>query len=240
MKGEIVFSGHQPNFLPYMGFFYKIFKADVFVFDDDVQYTNREYASVDGIRVGHNSNVIRIGDKKGKVTIPVSYNFGDRINEVKISYGGNWKEKLLKTIRCNYSKHPYFHEGFLLLEKALSNDYDKLYDLNKHLLDTIIKEFGFSTKIVVASIDVPTSLKNNDRNIFQCKALGATSYYSGSGGGKEYNDEEAYNENGIELIYSDYTPVVYNQYHKKTFIENLSVLDYIFNCGYKIPEGWYK
>lgn len=240
MKRDRVFSGHQPNFLPYMGFFYKLFKSDVFVFDDDVQYTNREYASVDGIRIGHNSNVIRIGDKKGKITIPVSYNFGDRINEVKISYGGNWKEKLLKTISCNYSKHPYFHEGFLLLEKALSNDYDKLYDLNKHLLDTIIKEFGFSTKIVVASIDVPTSLKNNDRNIFQCKALGATSYYSGSGGGKEYNDEEAYNENGIKLIYSDYTPVVYNQYHKKTFIENLSVLDYIFNCGYKIPEGWYK
>lgn len=26
MKGDRVFSGHQPNFLPYMGFFYKVFK----------------------------------------------------------------------------------------------------------------------------------------------------------------------------------------------------------------------
>ena len=34
-----VFSGHQPNFIPYMGFFYKIFQSDVFVLDDDVQYS---------------------------------------------------------------------------------------------------------------------------------------------------------------------------------------------------------
>ena len=62
-------------------------------------------------------------------------------------------------------------------------------------------------------------------------------YYSGAGG-REYNDEKAYAENGIELVYSDYVPVRYRQYHKKDFMENLSVIDYIFNCGYKIPEGW--
>ena len=203
---EVVFSGHQPNFLPYMGIFYKIFKSDVFVFDDDVQYTSKKYMSNNGASIGHNSNIIRIGDNVGNITIPVSYEFGDKINEVRICNEKHWKKKILRTISCNYSKYPCFDLGYSLLEEAFSRDYDKLYDLNRYLLDEIIKGFNFKAKIVTASIDVPTELKSNDRNIFQCKTLGGTVYYSGAGGGKEYNDEEAYKANGIKLVYNDFKP----------------------------------
>lgn len=237
---EVVFSGHQPNFLPYLGVFYKIYKSDVFVWDDDVQYTSKEYASENGVRVGHNSNAIRTNSGRGKIMVPVSYNFGDKINEVRICYDTRWKEKLLKTVKCNYGKHPFFETGFSILEEALNKDYEKLYDLNRYLLDEIVKGFGFAAKIVTASIDVPTELKNNARNIFQCKQLGGNVYYSGSGGGSEYNDENAYSENCIKLVYSDYHSMSYRQYHKKDFMENLSVIDYIFNCGFEIPEGWCK
>lgn len=235
---RIIFSGHQPNFLPYMGFFYKIFKSDIFVFDDDVQYTNKEYANNDGVRIGHNSNAVIVGEVKGKIIVPVSYRFGDKINEVRISYASNWKDKMLKTIRHNYNKHPHFDEMYMMLENALNHNYEFLYDLNRYLLDEIINGFGFRAKIVTASIDVPTELKNNDRNIYQCKTLGANVYYSGTGGGRLYNDEESYKKNKIDLIYSDYEPKPYKQHHRKKFIENLSVIDYLFNCGYTIPEGW--
>lgn len=237
---RIVFSGHQPNFLPYLGFFYKIFKSDIFVLDDDVQYTSKEYASTDGVRVGHNSNAIIVAGKRGKIFVPVSYKFGDKINEVKISYASGWKSKMLKTIRHSYGKHPNFDMVYKMIEDSLDQNYEFLYHLNRHLLDEIIKGFGFRTKIVTASIDVPTKLKNNERNIYQCKTLGADTYYSGSGGGRLYNDEEAYKENNIDLIYSDYKPHPYRQYRRTDFMENLSVLDYLFNCGYVIPEGWCK
>ena len=238
MSQDIVFSGHQPNFLPYMGFFYKLYNADIFVLDDDVQYTSKEYSSENGVRVGHNANSIRVGGNKGKIIVPVSYTFGDKINEVRICKDGKWEEKMLKTLKCNYGKHPYFNEGYSLVEDALGHNFDMLYDLNRYLLDKIIAGFGFKTRIVTSSVDVPTELKNNDRNIYQCKALGANVYYSGAGGGKEYNDEDAYKENGIKLVYSDYRPVPYRQYHRKDFMENLSVIDYIFNCGFEVPEGW--
>lgn len=233
-----VFSGHQPNFLPYMGFFYKMYKSDVFVYDDDVQYTNKEYASDGGIRVGHNSNAIRTANGKAKILVPVSYDFGDKINEVLICRDTNWEDRMLKTIRMSYGKYPYYDLGMSILEKALNCRYEHLYLLNRHLLDAIVEGFGFKTKIVTASIDCPTSLKNNDRNIYQCKKLGADVYFSGAGGGKEYNDEQAYVDNGIKLVYSDYKPTPYRQYHKKDFMENLSVIDYIFNEGFKIPESW--
>ena len=32
---------HQPNYLPWLGYFAKIFAADVFVFLDDVQYSKK-------------------------------------------------------------------------------------------------------------------------------------------------------------------------------------------------------
>lgn len=236
---DIVFSGHQPNFLPYMGFFYKVFKSDIFVLDDDVQYTSSGCLYKDGITVRHNSNVIRIGDEAKKITVPVKQGLGDKINEVLIVSNGKWKDKMLRTVRCNYGKHPYAELGLSILCDALDADYDYLSDLNIKLIKDIVRGFGFKTKIIVASKDVPTELTSNDRNIFQCLKVGANVYYSGMGG-KAYNDEKAYASKGIRLEYTDYTPIKYNQYHKKDFIENLSVLDYIFNCGFRIPEDWSK
>ena len=238
MVKEKVFSGHQPNFLPYMGFFYKIFKADIFVLDDDVQYTTAG-CHQGQIVVRHNSNVIRVGDKAQKIVVPVKKRFADRINDVEIVRDDKWKTKMIRTVELAYSKHPYSVAGMALLDEALSMDFDYLADLNMFLIDVISKNFGFQAKIASASRDVPTKLKSNARNVFQCKKLGCDVYYSGIGG-KAYNDESAYAEQGIRLEYSDYKPVRYRQYHKNDFIENLSVLDYIMNCGYAIPEGWCK
>ena len=92
-----VFSGHQPNFIPYMGFFYKIFQSDVFVLDDDVQYSRS------GL---HNANFLNVNQTRHKVTVPVSYRYGDKINEVEISYETDWISKLLKTIQMSYGKAP--------------------------------------------------------------------------------------------------------------------------------------
>ena len=236
---NVVFSGHQPNFLPYMGFFYKIFKSDIFVLDDDVQYTSSGCSHKDGIIVRHNSNVIRVGDEAKKITVPVKQELGDRINEVRIVDDGRWKEKLMKTVRCNYGKHPYAELGLSILSEALDTNYERLSDLNIRLINDIVNGFGFETKIIVTSRDVPTKLTSNARNIFQCSKVGANVYYSGVGG-KAYNDEKAYAKNGIRLEYSDYVPVRYRQFHKKDFIEDLSVLDYVFNCGFQIPEDWSK
>lgn len=226
MSGK-VFSGHQPNFLPYMGYIYKMFRSDVFVLDDDVQYSRTEY---------HNTNYIKVNGNRFKVTVPVSYEFGDMINEVKICYERDWVGKLLKTVQMNYGKAPFFKEGYALLEKHLGQKHEYLVDLNIGLLREIAENFGLGCKIVIASEEVPTSLKNNERNVRQCIALGGDIYYSGVGG-KEYNDEELYRQNGIGLVYSDYEPISYRQ-QGRGFVENLSVIDYIFNQGYSLPKEW--
>lgn len=227
MMMNSIFSGHQPNFLPYMGFFYKVFKSDVFVLDDDVQYSRTEW---------HNSNYIKVNGSKHKITVPVTYDFGQKINEVRINRDRDWQSKLLKTVQMNYGKAPYFHEGYELLQKGIESEYEYLSDMNIHFITEICNKFGFDTVLMIASKDVPTTLKNNYRNAYQCLMVGADTYYSGIGG-KEYNDEELYNRNGIQIVYSDYEPVVYRQ-GRSQFIENLSVIDYIFHQGFRIPDTW--
>ena len=222
-KGK-VFSGHQPNFLPYMGFFYKMFKSDIFVLDDDVQYSSK------GL---HNSNFIKVNNQKHKITIPVSYDFGAKINEVKISYEKPWVQKFLSTVIMNYGKARFFDEGYDFLEKE-----NNLCKFNTDMIKEISERFGIECEIYISSEDVPTELTNNERNVFQCEHFGCNTYYSGIGG-KEYNDEEMYNEKCIKIVYTDYEPVKYKQ-RGNEFIENLSVIDYIFNNGFILPESWHK
>ena len=61
-------------------------------------------------------------------------------------------------------------------------------------------------------------------------------YVSGSGA-KDYHIEEDYERNGIRLVYSDYQPVIYPQVGRPA-TENLSVIDYVMNCGFELPRGW--
>lgn len=226
---SVVFSGHQPNFLPYMGVFYKLFQSDVFVLDDDVQYSS------DGL---HNANYLRISGNKHKVTVPVSYTKGDPINNVRICYAKGWDTSLLKSLNNSYRKAPHFDECIEMMERHLSKKNELLVDLNIGLFMEIASRLCIETKIVIASKDVPTSLKKNERNIYQCSRLGGDVYYSGIGG-KDYNDEELFSQNGISIVYTDYEPVKYKQ-TGWGFVENLSVLDYLMNEGFVIPDSWEK
>ena len=39
-KGHRIIAVHQPNYLPWLGYFFKIFQSDIFVFLDDAQFSN--------------------------------------------------------------------------------------------------------------------------------------------------------------------------------------------------------
>lgn len=227
MMDEMCFSGHQPNLLPYMGVLYKMYRSDVFVLDDDVQY------STDGL---HNSNFIKVNGSKHRLTVPVHFNHGDPINKVKVCYERDWVDKTLRTLQCAYAKAKHFDEGYEFVTRHFQRKPDLLVDLNISLLTEIVQRFGFRCHLVIASTDVPTELKKNERNLYQCLRLGGTTYYSGEGG-RAYNDEKLFNEHGVRIEYSDYVPVRYRQVGRG-FIENLSVLDYIFNMGFQLPNEW--
>ena len=61
--GKLVLASHQPDFFPWMGYFYKIFQSDVFVFSDNVQYSKSGR---------HNYNQILTATGPMKFTLPIT------------------------------------------------------------------------------------------------------------------------------------------------------------------------
>ena len=218
----MIVSIHQPNYIPWLGLYYKMFHSDVFVYLDDAQYSN----------VGdHNVNKIKTSQGEYKLKIPVEQHLGDRILDVRTKDELGWKEKHLKTITMNYSKAPFFDCFFPQLSEVIKNHEGNISDLNIKIDRLIMDGFGFATKIVKSSeLDIHTA--REERVIDICVALGASEYISGNGA-RAYEVEEHFTQRGIKLTYTDYKPIEYNQIWPKIgFLPYMSAIDYIFNCGF--------
>jgi hypothetical protein len=211
---------HQPDYIPYLGFFYKIFRCDIFIFLDDAQF------STSG---GHDSNLIKTPQGALKLKIPVFQTLGDRINEVATKDSLNWKQRHLDAVRLNYKKAPHFDRVFDVYGQLLSVKYGGIAQLNEAMTLRFCKEAGIERKFMKSS-ELGLNSKREERVIDICKAAGCDSYFSG-GGAAAYQSQAHFLQNGTRLVYSDYRPFAYPQLWGG-FIENLSALDYFFNCGF--------
>lgn len=214
---------HQPHYIPWLGYFYKIAKSDVFVFLDNVQYSKNSYI---------NRNKIKSPQGVVWLTVPVKTKnrFGQPINAVEIDNRTNWAKKHLKALILYYKRAKFFEKYEPFLEKIYTQKWEKLIDINITLITYICEQLRINTKFEFAS-NLQVGGKKMDLVINICKALGADTYLSGLGG-KKYQDEEAFKKAGITLIYSQFVHPVYPQLWGN-FIPNLSILDLLFNCGDK-------
>lgn len=224
----MVVSIHQPNYIPWLGYFYKIQKSDVFVFLDDVQYIRKGFI---------NRNQIKTHQGIAWLTIPVENkgNYGSLINEMKIRNDLSWQENHLKNIEMNYKKSDYFNDFYSIFEDCLRKNYDNLAELNIEIIKTLCRLFHIKTEMILSS-ELNVKETGTERLISICKLIGANKYLSGSGGAK-YQDEKIFEENAIQLDYSDFREKQYKQLWGD-FKGSLSIIDYIFNCGYDIEKAW--
>lgn len=217
---------HQPNFIPWAGYFHKLLLSDVFVFFDDVQFPRgKSYGS---------RALIKTNSGELWITVPVSSK-GDLLsfNEVCISNETTWSEKLLKTISFSYKKSPYFELYFPLISSILSQRYIKLVDLNVELITTIARQMDYhGTFIKSSEMGVAVKEAGGEEKILAILSeLQATDYISGTGAGSQrFVRNESFEKAGVNLIWQLFNPPVYPQLYK-TFISNLSIIDILFNMG---------
>lgn len=220
VNNKFTVSIHQPDYIPYMGYFYKISMSNIFVFLDDAQFSNDNM---------HHWNRIKTPQGEFNLKIPVKHHFRDLINQVNFRDDMNWRKKHLKTIAMNYGRAKYFNVIFPKFEKLINANYENLASMNIAINKFICNEFGFNTKFVLASdLNIHTSREN--RVIDICTMLNAKTYLSGHGA-KSYQNESNFNKNNIALEYTKYQPFEYKQ-QWGDFLPNLSILDYIFNHGF--------
>ena len=210
-------SVHQPCYLPYLGVFEKIAHTDEFVFLDNAQFSTGYV---------FNWNTVKTPQGTVRLKVPVDYRFGDTIDRVRIKKS-DWKGKHLKIIEYNYKKSKCFSTVFPLIENVLKYPYETLAELNISLMMLFFKMLDIAPKIHIAS-DLDIFSTGEQRIIDICKLLQADEYFSGVGG-KNYQDDKHFTKDGIKLSYTGFTAEPYEQLWG-SFIPNLSVVDYLFNC----------
>ena len=211
---------HQPDYIPWLGLFYKMYLSDVFIHLDDAQYSNE---------AAHNFNVLKTPQGELRLKFPVEQHLGDLINMVRPKYELKWREKHLRTMEMNYAKAKYFKEVFPELKDVFMVDYPNVAALNIAINEYIAGKFGIKPKFVLSS-DLDIHTKREEKVIDLTLAVGGTRYISGNGA-KAYQVDSHFTDKGIELSYLDYKPITYPQLWK-TFLPCMSALDFIFNCGY--------
>ena len=212
---------HQPEHMPWLGFFEKLMRADVFVLLDDVQFSKGDF---------QNRNRVKGREGAQWLTVPVAHGFGQRINEVETA-GDAWRAKHWKTLRSCYARAAHFEEFAGAFEEFYARPWPRLSELNVEAIRLLARSFGVGKEFVFSSALGAVGRKS-ELVLNVCKAVGATRYYSGRAGGA-YLDAEAFGREGIEIVVQEFGHPVYEQLFMKEqgFVPNLSAVDLLFNRG---------
>jgi hypothetical protein len=217
----MIISVHQPQYMPWLGYFEKIAKSDSFVFLDNVQYKEREF---------QNRNKIRTKDGSSWLTVPVISKGEGRqnISDVKIDNEVAWQRKHLASLRSSYARAAFFKDYYPYFEEVLGRQWVYLKDLNIEITKFILKELSISTPITFES-DLGVTTMSTQRIIDICKKLKADTYFSGSGG-RDYLEESLFAKAELKLVYQKFEHPQYQQCYEP-FEPYMSIVDLIFNQG---------
>lgn len=215
---------HQPQYLPWLGYFDKADRAEVFILLDDVQFKKNEW---------QNRNKIRTSQGWQWLTVPVLHDFGQKINEVRINNKIDWKKSHFKALQMNYSKAPFYHQYIAEFELIYKKDWEFLVDINVYFIERMLEFLGMKTKIVLSS-QFKVMEDATQRLVELCRKYKATTYISGKDGQK-YMDDKLFKESNIQIVTQDYRHPVYSQQwnneSEKGFLSHMSIVDVLFNHG---------
>ena len=217
---------HQPHYFPWIGYFDKMAKADTFVILDQVQFEK-------GSQMIRN----RVLDGNGEIKyITISGETKDFLNreyrELLTKDIPAWTARQMNALQNYYRKAKYKDEILPVLEKFFCADYT-----------TICQWTCGSMKLVKALLEIPTPLlyqseidydrenKRSDLVYAICNAVGADTYFSGRGGSMTYLDREKFAENGVNIVFQNFSHPIYCQCNTSEFVPGVSILDMLFNCG---------
>lgn len=211
----------QPSYLPWLGYFEQLAKADDFVYYDDVQYDKHGW---------RNRNRVKTSQGPQWLTVPVLTHGqeDDSIRAARIDVRQPWARKHLMTLRTYYAKAPYFAEIYEPLAAMLQRDWQGIAALDEALISWIAGYLGLAPRVHRAS-DLGISGGKTERLVNLCRHFGADTYFSGRAA-TDYLDMAQFEAAGIRVEFQDYHHPVYRQLYGD-FVSHLSVVDLLFNEG---------
>ena len=217
----LIVSIHQPAYLPWLGYFDKIRRADTFVYLDTVQFQKQSF---------QNRNKIRTADGWAWLTVPVETKgrlYDTPLRDLPINNRVNWRRKHRAAIAQHYAKAPQFEAVMALLDGFYDRDWDRLSDLCYEMLLAFNRRLGIDTRIVKASNLSGVQGEKSALILDLCRHFGAGRYIAGTLG-RNYLDEAAFEAAGIEIAYQDYEHPTYGQLYPG-FEPAMAIVDLLMN-----------
>ena len=212
---------HQPQYMPWLGYFHKMDKADIFIHLDTVQFRKNEF---------QNRNRIKAANGWHWLTVPVKYvDYKQLIKDVVVNDTIKWQSKHQKSIENSYSNTENYHDIMSAIKWIFEEPWKNLSTLDIDIVNVIKELMGITTKEFYAS-DLGVETKKPDSRIVELiKAVGGDTYLSGPGG-KSYMDLDVYKAAGIKVVFSTFNHPTYKQIFGE-FQPHMSILDLLFNHG---------
>lgn len=211
----------QPGYLPWLGFFDQMRRADIFVYYDDVQYDKHGW---------RNRNRIKSSAGPQWLTVPVRHRgLGQpRILDVEIDPRTPWARKHFGSLRQLYARAPCAKQYLPELEELLMRPWERLVDLDLAVVAAMAQWLGL-TPAIVRSSELGVNGEQSERLLRLCQHLGATRYLSGSAA-RDYLDVALFEQHGVQVAWQDYRHPEYLQQYG-AFVPYLSAIDLLLNCG---------
>ncbi len=213
---------HQPNFIPWLPYFDKIAKSNIFIFLDNVAYPKS------GNSMGSWCNRV-IVDMNGCdlwFSCPVVRESGIQlIKSVEINYSQINLGKWLYSLKCAYARHANFSMIERIFIDAFNEKYKYIADFNIAIIKKICELLEIDGNFFRQSNLTDTSLAANDMLINLCQNVSASHYLSGMGA-VDYMDDKKFQESGVKVIYQEQ-----NYTESVTLIKRYSILHYLMTTN---------
>ena len=210
---------HQPNFLPWSGFFHKLFSVQTFILLDNVPFTKNGYQNRVKIKTAQ-------GDQWLTVPVLTRGRFGQLTHQVEIDTSKRWERVHLRTLRTNYHRAPYYDQVMACLKQYYQKSQTKLADFNMTLIKAIVDYLEVSTELVLASTLVEEK-SGPELLLNLVEAVSGNVYLSGASG-RDYLDVSNFECRGVDVRFQEFQHPIYPQLYGD-FIPGLSIIDMLMN-----------
>jgi hypothetical protein len=211
-------AAHQPVYLPWLGWWYKMLHVHAFVILNNVQMMR-------GHGVGYR-NDIKLNGKRHTLSVPV-YRRG-MINrqwrDMEIDPTQNFERKHIGAMRHAYSQAPFYKEVSEWLFPCYGQHTGVLMTLTLDIIFAVRDYLGLRTPVYLAS-RLGEWDDATERLVGITEALRGDTYVSGFGGAQYHGD---FGDIKVEVY--DFVHPVYPQIGDE-FMPRLSIVDLLFNCG---------
>ncbi len=215
---------HQPNFLPWLGYFQKLVQSDIHIILDDVQVPRRNGGSW-----SNRTRLLGHGTPRW-LTVALEKQSGREYQVRELVAHVDWKDNCLSKIRAWYQGASHFGLVVGYLEKCLADMSSDICEFNIEMNFGVLDLLELERPLVIKSSTLGVETTATERLVDLVKAVGGDAYLIGHGS-QSYFDESLFQAAGLGVIKQRLTLTPYPQHIVDSFVPGLSFLDSFFTIG---------